>query len=123
MRRVCTVITIVLAFGVLTSSAQTIRHGVHDGGAVSRRRTNRYNRADHRRSHVKSSYRWPVQAHSGHAARHVDYRRFRFWIFALDQIPLALSGHPAVARQCPLLGAKRTSRFQGAMSAFDPKRT
>jgi hypothetical protein len=87
MRRVCTVISIVLAFGVLTSSAQTIRHGVHDGGAVSRRRINRYNRADHRRSHVKSSYRWPVQAQSGHAARHVDYRRFRFWIFALDQIP------------------------------------
>jgi len=25
--------------------------------------------------------------------------------------------------QCPLLGVKRTSRFQGVMSAFDPKRT
>jgi hypothetical protein len=25
--------------------------------------------------------------------------------------------------QCPLLGVKRTSRFQSVMSAFDPKRT
>jgi hypothetical protein len=26
-------------------------------------------------------------------------------------------------KQCPLLGVKRTSKFQGAMSAFDPKRS
>jgi hypothetical protein len=36
---------------------------------------------------------------------------------------LAQSRHPTVARRCPLLGVKRTLRFQGAMSAFDPKRT
>jgi hypothetical protein len=34
-----------------------------------------------------------------------------------------LIGHPTVAQQSPLLGVKRTSRFQGTMSAFDPKRT
>jgi hypothetical protein len=33
---------------------------------------------------------------------------------------LALSGHSTVARRCPLLGVKRTSQFQGVMSAFDP---
>jgi hypothetical protein len=27
------------------------------------------------------------------------------------------------AYRCPLLGVKRTSRFQGAMSAFDSSRT
>ncbi|MGA8964431.1 MAG: NapC/NirT family cytochrome c, partial [Pseudolabrys sp.] len=27
------------------------------------------------------------------------------------------------ADQCPLLGVKRTLRFEAAMSAFDPKRT
>jgi hypothetical protein len=32
---------------------------------------------------------------------------------------MAQSGHPSVARQCPLLGVKRTLRFQGVMSAFD----
>ena len=36
---------------------------------------------------------------------------------------LALSGHTDCAQQCPLLGVKRTSRFQSLMSAFDPKRT
>ena len=36
---------------------------------------------------------------------------------------LAQSGHPAVARQCPLSGVKRTSRFQSVMSASDPRRT
>jgi hypothetical protein len=38
-------------------------------------------------------------------------------------LPLAQSGHQTVARRCPLLGVKRTSRLIGAMSAFDPKRT
>jgi hypothetical protein len=33
---------------------------------------------------------------------------------------VAQSGHPSEPNQCPLLGVKRTSRFQGAMSAFDP---
>ena len=27
------------------------------------------------------------------------------------------------ARRCPLMGVKRTSRFQGVTSAFDPKPT
>jgi hypothetical protein len=36
---------------------------------------------------------------------------------------LALSGHPAVVRQCLLLGVKQTSRLIDAMSAFDPKQT
>jgi len=36
---------------------------------------------------------------------------------------LAQSGHPSRAAECPLLTEERTSRFQGAMSAFDPKRT
>jgi hypothetical protein len=36
---------------------------------------------------------------------------------------MALSGHPTVARQCPLLDVKRTSRRLGEMSAYDPKRT
>jgi hypothetical protein len=35
----------------------------------------------------------------------------------------AQSGHHDRAEPCPLLGVKRTSRFQGIMSAFDPKRT
>jgi hypothetical protein len=33
-----------------------------------------------------------------------------------------LSGHQAVARQCPLSGAKRTLRLTDEMSAYDPKR-
>jgi hypothetical protein len=36
---------------------------------------------------------------------------------------LAQSGRAAATNQCPLLGAKRTSRGLIAMSAFDPKRT
>jgi hypothetical protein len=32
-------------------------------------------------------------------------------------------GHPSITGECPLLGAKRTSPCQSAMSAFDPKRT
>ena len=36
---------------------------------------------------------------------------------------LAQRGHSTVAWQCPLLGIKRTWRFQSVMSAFDPKRT
>jgi hypothetical protein len=36
---------------------------------------------------------------------------------------LAQSGHPRVARQCPLSGVKRTSLRSATMSAFDPKRT
>jgi hypothetical protein len=36
---------------------------------------------------------------------------------------LAQSGHPNGVSRCLLLGVKRTLRFQGAMSAFDPKRT
>jgi hypothetical protein len=35
---------------------------------------------------------------------------------------MAQSGHPTVARQCPLLGVKRTSAAANPMSAFDPKR-
>src|SRR6202040_2936502 len=35
---------------------------------------------------------------------------------------LAQSGHPTGAPQCPLLGVKRTSQFDRAMSACDPKR-
>jgi putative tryptophan/tyrosine transport system substrate-binding protein len=35
---------------------------------------------------------------------------------------VALSGHPTVARRCPLLGVKRTS-CEDVTSAFDPKRT
>ncbi len=35
---------------------------------------------------------------------------------------LAQSKHPTVSRQCPVLGVKRTWRFQCAMSAFDPYR-
>jgi hypothetical protein len=34
---------------------------------------------------------------------------------------LAQSGHSSVARQCPLLGVKRTWQSQSLMSAFDPK--
>jgi hypothetical protein len=42
----------------------------------------------------------------------------------MSQCPLlALSGHSASTRQCPLLGVKRTSHLTGAMSAFDPKQT
>jgi hypothetical protein len=36
---------------------------------------------------------------------------------------MAQSGHPSRARQCPLSGVKRTSRFRDVMSAFDPKAT
>jgi putative tryptophan/tyrosine transport system substrate-binding protein len=36
---------------------------------------------------------------------------------------LAQSGHPTGARQCPLLGAKRTSMSGNPMSAFEPNRT
>jgi hypothetical protein len=36
---------------------------------------------------------------------------------------LAQSRHPSCVRQCPLSGVKRTSRFQGVMSAFDPPAT
>src|SRR6516162_3296200 len=36
---------------------------------------------------------------------------------------MAQSEHPTVARQCPLLGVKRTSTVADLMSAFDPKRT
>jgi putative tryptophan/tyrosine transport system substrate-binding protein len=36
---------------------------------------------------------------------------------------LAQSRHRDGAGECPLLGVKRTSRFLGRMSAFDPKRT
>jgi hypothetical protein len=36
---------------------------------------------------------------------------------------MAQSGHAACTAECPLSGVKRTLRFQGAMSAFDPKRT
>ena len=34
-----------------------------------------------------------------------------------------IAGLPVAKSKCPLSGVKRTSRFQGAMSAFDPKRT
>jgi Bacterial extracellular solute-binding protein len=40
-----------------------------------------------------------------------------------DVLPLAQSRHGDRAQQCPLLGVKRTSRFLGRMSAYDPKRT
>jgi hypothetical protein len=36
---------------------------------------------------------------------------------------MAQSGHAWRFNECPLLGVKQTSRFQGVMSAFDPKRT
>jgi hypothetical protein len=36
---------------------------------------------------------------------------------------MAQSGHLDCAEGCPLLGVKRTSKFDRAMSAFDPKRT
>jgi hypothetical protein len=36
---------------------------------------------------------------------------------------LAQGGHPNGVSRCPLLGAKRASRLQIRMSAFDPKRT
>jgi hypothetical protein len=36
---------------------------------------------------------------------------------------VAQSGHRTHADECPLLGVKRTLRFQGAMSAFDAKWT
>ena len=36
---------------------------------------------------------------------------------------LAQSGHFVAEFQCPLLGVKRTSQIQAAMSANDPKRT
>jgi hypothetical protein len=43
--------------------------------------------------------------------------------FRVRECPfLALSGHQAVARQCPLSGAKRTLRLTDEMSAYDPKR-
>jgi hypothetical protein len=53
---------------------------------------------------------------SGENAENVDSRK----------IFLAQSRCPGSAlaseRECPLLGVKRTSGFQGVMSAFDPKR-
>ena len=40
------------------------------------------------------------------------------------ELPLeALSGRRWVADQCQLSGVKQTSQYDGAMSAFDPKRT
>jgi hypothetical protein len=36
---------------------------------------------------------------------------------------LAQSGHPTIARKCPLLGEERTSIASIPMSAFDPKQT
>jgi hypothetical protein len=36
---------------------------------------------------------------------------------------LAQSGHSIRAEQCPLLGVKRTSEIEAAMSAYDPKQT
>jgi len=36
---------------------------------------------------------------------------------------LALNGHARRIHRCPLSGVNRTSRLQGVMSAFDPKRT
>jgi hypothetical protein len=36
---------------------------------------------------------------------------------------MAQSGHRDRTEGCPLLGVKRTSQFDRAMSAFDPKRT
>jgi integrase len=44
------------------------------------------------------------------------------WTFESNKGPIEPGRHSDV-RQCPLLGVKRTSRFQGVMSAFDPKRT
>jgi hypothetical protein len=38
-------------------------------------------------------------------------------------LQLAQSGHSTAARQCPLLGVKRTSTGGDPMSAYDPKRT
>jgi hypothetical protein len=37
--------------------------------------------------------------------------------------PRASRQHSSCAHQCPLLGVKRTWRFQNVISAFDPKRT
>jgi hypothetical protein len=37
--------------------------------------------------------------------------------------PRASRQHSSCAHQCLLSGVKRTSRFEGIMSAFDPKRT
>jgi hypothetical protein len=34
---------------------------------------------------------------------------------------MAQSGHPTIARQCPLLGVKRTSMSGNPMSVIDPK--
>jgi hypothetical protein len=36
---------------------------------------------------------------------------------------MAQSGHPDRVGECPLSGAKRTSKFKSVTSAFDPKRT
>jgi hypothetical protein len=36
---------------------------------------------------------------------------------------VGLSGHPNVLSRCLLSGVKRTSQFEAAMSAYDPKRT
>jgi hypothetical protein len=35
----------------------------------------------------------------------------------------AQSGHGGGVEECPLSGVKRTSQFDGVMSAYDPKRT
>jgi hypothetical protein len=40
-----------------------------------------------------------------------------------EKVQLALEHADIQVRQCPLLGVKRTSQFQGVMSAYDPKRT
>jgi hypothetical protein len=36
---------------------------------------------------------------------------------------MALIGHRDGVEECPLLGVKRTSKFESVTSAFDPKRT
>jgi hypothetical protein len=54
---------------------------------------------------------------------------FEFWRPLLSFEPrercrlLARSRHPDRVGGCPLSGVKRTSQFDRAMSAFDPKRT
>jgi hypothetical protein len=44
-------------------------------------------------------------------------------LIAAVSLSLAQSGHRDALNQCPLLGVKRTSVGDAAMSAFDPKRT
>ena len=47
--------------------------------------------------------------------------RLRAWIIA----PMSASGikQTLAPSKCPLSGVKRTSRFDGVISAYDPKRT